>query len=332
MRHTSLAALLATAVVAGGLAATPAYARTGAEARAVWVKSCTGKDGYSRSCGRWQLIMRDGRRIDVPDAALDAVDSRGRKSAGNEAPFAISGDGRTIAYQRGRDGRLVVRAAAGGRVTVLPGAVQAGSTGTEETRLRLSPAGDRVIVEQVGDDARPPTFVVDVATGRIVRLPGIEEVEGFSADGDEVLTTRALPDNTIRLSARGLDGYVVSQVPPQVVVENRPSALAADGHTVAVQAGGSEGGSGGGAGLRVFDLETGRLSEAVALDLGKGERPYLAAWNGTDSLTVRVATQRSEEGPTTVRVLVVDVSFGTVRQKDTYKISGSAYAWYAAGE
>lgn len=83
--------------------------------------------------------MRDGRRIDVPDAALDAVDSRGRKSAGNEAPFAISGDGRTIAYQRGRDGRLVVRAAAGGRVTVLPGAVQAGSTGTEETRLRLSP-------------------------------------------------------------------------------------------------------------------------------------------------------------------------------------------------
>ncbi|MEV6860306.1 hypothetical protein AB0M44_04770 [Streptosporangium subroseum] len=112
----------------------------------------------------------------------------------------------------------------------------------------------------------------------------------------------------------------------------RHTSLAADGHTVAVQAGKSEGGSGGGAGLRVFDLETGRLSDAVALDLGRGERPYLAAWNGTGSLTVRVATQRSEEGPTTVRVLVVDVSSGTVRQKDTYKISGSAYTWYAPGE
>ncbi|AWS45022.1 hypothetical protein [Streptosporangium sp. 'caverna'] len=54
MRHTSLAALLTTAVVAGGLAATPAYARAGAEARAVWAKSRTGKDGYSRSCGRRQ--------------------------------------------------------------------------------------------------------------------------------------------------------------------------------------------------------------------------------------------------------------------------------------
>jgi hypothetical protein len=76
----------------------------------------------------------------------------------------------------------------------------------------------------------------------------------------------------------------------------------------------------------LLDLETGRLSDAVALDLGRGERPYLAAWNWPSSLTVRVATRRSEEKPTTVRVLVADVSSGTVRQKDTYKISGSAYA------
>lgn len=326
MRHTSAAvALLATTVI-GGVAAVPAQAASsaGSSARAVWIKSCYDKKEQSYvPCGHWQLIMRDGSKKSVPDAAVSSLDSDGSVS-GSQGIFSVSGDGRWVVYERARDHRLVARKAAGGPVTELPKSLVPKGLGTSNLSVYMSPAGDRVLVNSGDDDI--PGKLVTVATGAVTKFRAGDILNGFSADGDEVLGTRNAKDNTTALLAYRLDGTAIRQTPPQAVNNAGARALAADGHTVAVIVSGKKAPR-----LRLYDLETGQLSDAVELGLKAGAVPYLAAWIGDDQLSVKVQSG-GDGAPTVIREFTVDVATGATSKTDSYSISKTSYSWYAAGE
>ncbi len=325
MRLTSAtAALLASAVLAGAVAVpASAHTRTGpSPARAVWIKACGGNP-----CGHWRLKLRDGRTITVPDAAATKVDARGRRTT-DIGVFAVSGDGRTVLYERASDHRLVVRPVAGGPGTALPRSLAPRSTAS--ITVQLSPAGDRVLVDHGDEHGRVPTKVFTVGTGRTTELPGRDRPLGFSADGDEVLTRRDGGDNTATLVAHRLDGTSTRRTPPQVVERAAVTTLAADGRTVAAFIwGDSE--KKRAPRLRLYDLETGELSKGVDLALTPAGTPYSARWTADGGLTALVTTEH-DGGAAVVRVLTVDPGTGAVKQRDTYTIGKSRYAFYAAGE
>lgn len=330
MRHTSVAvALLATAVI-GGVAAVPAHASAGAVARAVWIKSCYDKKIEDTvPCGHWQLIMRDGSKRKVADVAVFSTDAKGRKGS-EPGRFALSGDGRWIVYERASDHRIVVRRAAGGAVTELPRSVVPKGIGTLDLGLYLSPAGDRLLVNYVEEAEREPGKVVTIATGAVTKLPAKDIPSGFSADGDEVLGTRAASDNTTTLLAYRLDGSSIRSTPPQVVAAAAVNALAADGRTVAsIVSGNADAGKP--PRLRIYDIKTGEMAPGVALGLKPAQTPYHAAWSGEGRLTVKV--QSGDEGdPATIRVYSVDVVTGAVTRQDSFRISKTYKIWYGAGE
>ena len=59
--------------------------------------------------------------------------------------------------------------------------------------------------------------------------------------------------------------------------------------------------------------------------------PYSARWTADGGLTALVTTEH-DGGAAVVRVLTVDPGTGAVKQRDTYTIGKSRYAFYAAGE
>ncbi|NUW38342.1 hypothetical protein HTZ77_44140 [Nonomuraea sp. SMC257] len=336
MRHISASAALLAAAIIGGttLAPLPAHASRAATgspaARAAWIPTCDSKAGDNSACGPWRLLMADGRTLAVRDAAVNRTDAKGR-SLPDEGRFAISGDGRVIAYERARDHRVVVRGAAGGTVTELPRSLVPKGIGTDDLTLTLSPAGDRLLVSYTDDPARRPTKVVTIATGKVTELPAAEEPVGFSGDGDEVLARRFPGDNTTALVAHRLgDGGSTGRTPPQVVANATTLALAADGRTVAVLIGGD-------ADLkrpprlRIYDLDSGELHDTVKLALKPSASPYLARWTA-DGRLVLTTTTDDDERPAVVRVLTADPGTGEVRQNDTYTIGKDRFAFYAAGE
>jgi len=333
MRQTSAtAALLATAVIGGlGIIPTAAHARAGSsEARAVWIKSCDDKkNDTTYPCGHWQLIMRDGRKIAVKDAATTTVDGKGKK-ADDVGLFAISGDGRVIAYERARDHRIVVRGTTGGPVKVLAASLVPKRYGTDPLSLYLSPKGDKVLIDYTDDQERIPGKVVTIATGKVVRLPAADEIKGFSADGDEVLTKDYKGDNTSALIAYRADGTSVKRTPPQVVANADVTTLAADGKTVAVIVSGDVDAKKAPR-LRIYDLETGDLSTGVDLALKPGQTPYLARWTGEKQLTALVQSG-DDDAVAVVRVLTVNTETGAVTQTDKYSISKTRHTFSAAGE
>ncbi|MET7465406.1 hypothetical protein [Nonomuraea sp. NPDC005501] len=340
MGHISAsAALLAAAVIGGAaLAPPPAHATTTATtagtaspaARAAWIPSCESpKSGDTRACGHWRLLMGDGRTLTVRDAATHRTGAKGR-TLSDEGRFAVSGDGRVIAYERARDHRLVIRRASGGPVTELPRSLVPRGSGTDDVWLALSPAGDRLLVSHSDDPVRLPGKIVTVATGKVTELPASDELLGFSGDGDEVLARRDAGDNTTTLVAHRLDGTVVKRTPPQVVANASVLALAADGRTVAVLIDGDTDRKRPPR-LRIYDLESGELHETVKLALKPSASPYLARWTADGRLVLTVAA--NDEGrPAVVRVLTADPETGAARQNDTYSIGRSRYAFYAAGE
>ncbi|MGW4476417.1 hypothetical protein ACWENQ_42715 [Nonomuraea sp. NPDC004354] len=319
MRRTLLGAAV-VAVAAAGLPAL-AHADSAGTAGAAWVGSCVSPDERSRACGAWRLRLRSGKQVTVADAAATSVDAYGRATDETGA-FAVSADGRWIVYERGSDHRLAVRRAAGGRVTLLPKSLT--RLGTDVLTVRLSPSGDRVLLEYDDTDAKEPGKIVTVATGKIVKLPAGDDLEGFSADGDEVLAQRYNNDNTTTLLAVGLDGSRFAQVPPQVVINAATRALAADGRTVAVLAGEKPR-------LRLYDLSTDRLAAAVDVPLPKGSEVYHVQWSGADRLTVKTQSG-GDDKPTVVRVLTVDTATGAVKPVETFTFTARQHAWMTAGE
>ncbi|MFI7447400.1 hypothetical protein ACIBQX_07875 [Nonomuraea sp. NPDC049714] len=329
MRLTPATAALLASAVLGGVAATPpsAHAQTGPSvARAAWIKSCSsGVD--SGPCGHWRLILRNGRTITVPDAAATKVDARGRRTT-DAGVFAVSGDGRTMLYERASDHRLIVRRVAGGSATELPRSLAPKGTGS--ITAQLSPAGDRVLVDHGDESGRVPTRVFTVATGRTTELPGLDLPLGFSADGDEVLAQRTAGDNTTALLAHRLDGTSTRRTPPQVVAGAATTTLAADGRTVAAFIWG-DAEKKKRPRLRLYDLQTGELSKGVDLALDPASTPYSAHWTADGKLTALVTTD-DEGSAAVVRVLTADPGTGSLKQRDTYTIGKSRHAFYAAGE
>lgn len=329
MRHTSAAAgLLATAVL-GGLGIAPSAAAQAAPAavRAAWVATCTEKKSDTTyPCGHWRLLRRDGGTITLRDASPYKVDGKGEKiyDAGS---LSISADGRSVLYERTKDHRLVVRKALGGPATVLPKSLT--PHGTENTTVYLSPAGDRVLVDY-SDDSHPRASVLyTVATGKSVKLPDGDTPLGFSADGDEFLTSRSMGDNTSALVVSKASGGSIKRIPPQVVANAGTMALAADGKTVAVFVSGNEDRHRAPR-LRLYDVATGELTAGSDLALAPGSTPSHADWRSDGKLTAVVST--GEDGKAAVvRVLTVDPESGAFTQADKYSVSKHRYTFYTAG-
>ncbi|GAA2806359.1 hypothetical protein [Nonomuraea dietziae] len=185
-------------------------------------------------------------------------------------------------------------------------------------------------MEHNDEAAREPGKIVTVATGKIVKLPAADDLEGFSGDGDEALATRHNNDNTTTLVAHGLDGHSVAKVPPQVVMNASTRALSADGHTVAVLIGGNAD-TRVPPKLRLYDLTTDRLSAAVTLPLSRTRRSTSPTGPARGSLTVKAHTG-GDEKPTVVRVLTVDTTTGAVKPADTFTVTARNYTWLTAGE
>ncbi|NRQ39605.1 hypothetical protein HII36_48420 [Nonomuraea sp. NN258] len=332
MRHTSATAALLASAVIGGLGLTPA-AHAGAgpsPARAAWVKSCSGSDESTYPCGRWRLLLRDGSQQAVPDAAATRIDARGGEVR-DPAVFAISADGRTIVYERAKDHRLVLRRTAGGATTALPRSVLPKGVGTDGVAVMLSADGGRVLVDYTGEGSVRNSKVIDARTGRTTEVPGKYAPHSFSADGDELLMTRFLSDNTLVMYSYGLaDGHLVKRTPPQVVANANTYALAADGRTTAVFVAG-DADRNRPPRVRVYDLATGELSAGANLPVKSAHGASLARWTTDGRLTAVVATHE-EESAAVIRVLTVDPDSGAVRQTDSYRISKTRYTYYVAGE
>ena len=167
MRLTSAtAALLASAVLAGAVAApASAHTRTGpSPARAVWIKACGGNP-----CGHWRLKLRDGRTITVPDAAATEVDARGRRTT-DTGVFAVSGDGRTVLYERAP---ITAWSSARSRAAPAPRCPARWRPGAPpRSPCSCHPRGPGAGRPRGRAQDGVPTKVFTVGTGRTTELPG----------------------------------------------------------------------------------------------------------------------------------------------------------------
>lgn len=328
MRHTSATAALLAPAVIGALGLTPAHASAAPPAaRAAWIKSCYDKKHQDHDpCGHWRLRMRDGREVTVRGAATRGVDGKGRERHGEDSTFAVSADGRVLAYERAGDHRLVVQRVTGGPVTELPRSAMPKGIGSDEMDLRLSPSGDRVLIDYFNDPGELPTKVITVATGKTMTVPTAYDVRGFSADGDEVLATRGKSDNTTAIHVLRVGGGSIHRTPPAIVANALTYALAADGTTVAFVTGGA-----GKPRVRTYDLTTGEVSASVDLPLKPDLPPEVAWWSGEGRLTA-VARTGEEGEAVVVRVLTVDLGAGQVTRADSYSISSKNHTFNLAGE
>lgn len=325
---SAAAALLAPAVIGAlGLCSVPAQADSSRTAvRAAWIKTCYDKKREtSWPCGTWRLLLRDGRQVAVRDAAARGVDGKGRRT-GQAATFAVSADGRVLAYERARDHRLVVQRAGGGPATELPASARPQGVGSDELTLTLSPSGHRVLIDYQDDPERLRSKIVTVATGGITTLPAAYATYGFSADGDQVLATRTMSDNTVAMYALRPGGGSFKRTPPAIVVNGGTYALDADGTTVGFFTTSRDKPSR----VRTYDLASGELSPGADLPLPADVTPYLARWSG-GRLTTTITTDDSS-GATEVRVLTVDPANGAAEQADKYTIRSGYHAYVLAGE
>ncbi|SEG91465.1 hypothetical protein SAMN05444920_107271 [Nonomuraea solani] len=318
MRPISAAAALSAAAL--GLSPAVAHAENAPPvARAAWIKGCYDKtlEDYA-PCGHWRLLTKDGRQVTVHGAATRAADANGDPTS-EAGAFAISADGRVLAYERAGDGRLVVQRVAGGPAKVLPKPTRA--RGADQVYLALSPAGDRVLVDY--DEEHLPSKVITVATGRAVTLPAAYEPLGFSADGDELLASRALGDNTTALYAHRLAGGSTRRTPPLVIANAHTYALDSNGTTVAAFTSGPR--------IRTYDLKSGELSAGADLPFKKGTEPTVGVWDADGRVSTTISTGEARE-TAVVRVLTVDPATGEATQADKYSISRERHSFVVAGE
>ncbi|SEL71677.1 hypothetical protein [Nonomuraea pusilla] len=321
----------AAAVLALALSAAPAAAaQPPLTVQAPWLpKGATVREAYLPNCGAdyfmpckgapWHLLLRDGRWVPFRDAARYATRADGSRADEVEdspAPFAVSADGRAVAYVRARDGRVVVRKAPGGKPRVL--AAYGKGVGTRNVALTLSADGARLLVVFEGGTGKRPSLVVDVATGeRAAEVPAGNVPLGFSADGDEVLATRAERDNTVKVVAHALDGSSVSATPPQqVVARGTALALAADGHTVLALSLTAEGLP---SGLRPYDLEAGAWTGPARRVRPKRLWPSLR-WGPGGRLELVATESVAEEGRSSTWIYALDPATGSARRIDEYTI------------
>ncbi|MFI7700114.1 YncE family protein [Nonomuraea sp. NPDC049480] len=296
-----------------GAAAGPAGGAKTPAVRTAHLPNCGG-DSY-RACkgSPWYLYLRDGRWMTFPDATRHPVEANGKRVDDRPPPFAVSGDGSTIAYVRARDNRVVARRWPGGKPVVMT--VGTKGVGTNHTDLRLAPDGRRLLVSFADAEKKRPGLVIDTATGKPLRtIPAAERPQSFSADGDEVLSLKVHSDDTIEMLAYPVeDGEPVTDTPyPAVVSEWANLALAADGHTVLVHTSPKDK-------IRAYDLSARAWTGPAKPIKVKHDVPTLV-WGPGGRLELHTLDGSDQEGRWTTQIYALNPRTGATKRIDKYTI------------
>lgn len=327
-----LAVLALAAMATTTVTLTPAEARTGAASadsvRYAWVKGCPKKD-YQIPCGKWTLTLRSGRSVKLPDARIHPRNARGKVNKETSALFAVSGDGRIVNYFKGD--KLVVRDVNSGRVRPLPGgaAVLPKSIGQDDVDTMISPDGSIVVIDYFDSAEKLPTLIVNLASGKTVKLPAKNNVLSFSPDGRHLLTGRSTDDNITEFAVFDADGRETGrQVVPQIVSNNSPVALADDASTVTLIITSPSNK----ARLRTYDLESDTVSEAVPLGIPKGETSQRLYWDRAGALTLWTSRDGGKNDITSAVKRTVNAETGSTRKLDSFMIKSGPWTWWLPGE
>ncbi|WP_228646747.1 hypothetical protein [Microtetraspora sp. AC03309] len=300
-----------------------AQARTQTQARAgahdmiryASVKGCPDKEYGNTPCGSWRLSMHSGKVMPLSDALVWPRDAKGKSVEYMAAPIAVSGDGRSVAYFRKSDRRLVVREV-GGAVHVMP---RIKGLSMVSAGISLSQDGGHLLLDYYdAKDDRQPSRVYDVSDpGQGTALPATAVNASFSGDGESVLAELGTEDNTTALVAYDSSGTELARIePPQVVVNNSPRALSSDGRTVAVFAGSS---------LKLYDMATDQLVRSLRVKLPGKTAPYMVDWTGENEVTVHIDRGKS------MWIGEFDTETGAGKVRDTYSLPKDAYTFAACG-
>ncbi|MGP3912688.1 hypothetical protein [Nonomuraea sp. 10N515B] len=315
--------IFATLVVAfAALATAPAVAHADPHhdsIRYASIKSCADKDEQPRPCGGWRLVMHGGAQMTLRDAQGVALDAKGRPTRDFPAPIAVSGNGQRVAYLT-KTGRLAVRTLGGGVILLPKDALP--RVGQNETTLVLSDDGGRLAA--VFSNKPRATLVFDTATGdRLGTLPSDLGLQGFSADGDEVLATFEDDESVTDLIVYSDAGERLHRAtPPQVVAANGPQALAADGRTVAnlVQGDKPE--------LVLYDLESDQVTDRKKIKLPAGDLDMID-WTGDTQVTLHLTRHLSNS--TKVTIVQIDTRTGAATIRDRYTVLKDTFVFAACG-
>jgi len=342
MRPPAILALSAAATIAliPLTGAAQADARTGAATTAsssapairyAWLKGCSEKNDYY-PCGSWHLTLADGRDSVLEDAQVFPRTAKGKIDKSSNAALSVSGDGRHVSYFRKKDGMLVVRDVTTNKVRTLPRSVSKlpKGIGMGDLVTTLSRDGGMLTVDYYDDDDKLPSLLVDVRTGEVRKIRADESIVGFSPDGTHLLVSRVTSENTTQFIVYDQDGRRTNtQVVPQVVANNSPMALADDGSTVAVLITTSSGGQR----LRLYDLASDTVGEAVDVRAPKKESPKRLEWTSDGRLKLWETLDSAKTGET-YRVVVrsLDAGSGATTTLDSFKVKSGLWTWWVPGE
>jgi hypothetical protein len=284
------------------------------------IKSCLEKDGQTRPCGDWRIVMHSGEQRALRDAQGVALDAKGKSSRYLPAAIAVSGDGQKIAYFT-KAGRLAVRTLGGGVELLAKDALP--RVGQSEVALMLSDDGARLAA--VIDGGKPvETRIFDTATGTLLgTVPADLAVAGFSGDGGEVLTSLQTDEAVTELAVYSDGGEQLARVaPPQVVASNGPQALAADGRTVANVVTGAK------TELITYDVSSDEVTGRKKIKLPAGDI-HMIDWTGDTQVTLHLIRYLS--GGNRMTIVQIDTETGAVKVRDRYPLLKDTFVFAACG-
>ena len=286
------------------------------------VRSCPTKDGQSTTCGPWRLVTHHGMVIPLKDAQVESLTWKG-KPGGIPAPITVSDDGATIAYFHRKDGRLAVRDLSG-KVLLLPKTALPARTDQFAVNLMLSHDGRRLAVVFTGEKPSR-TRLFDTATGTMLAtVPAENELIGFSADGDEVLTKNYAESGVLELRVYDDGGdRRLTRVPPQIVANNGKTALDAGGERIAVVIEGLK------PKLVIYDAHTDQVLAKHPIKIAAGQSVHAVSWTGDTQVTVHLT--RYTSAGTKMKIVQYDTTNGHSGVRDSYTILADSYTFAACG-
>ncbi|MEU6426427.1 hypothetical protein ABZ860_11035 [Microbispora sp. NPDC046973] len=323
---------LALSALTISAAAVPAEARTAPpmrhsahhSIRYASLDACPDKNVGSIPCHTWRLDLLDGGRVPLKDAMVWPLNDKGKPNKQMQAPLSVSGDGESVAYFRTSDHRLVVREFQG-RVHVMPEKVLPRGVGMDDSWVRLSQDGARLVLGYTVKDGSYRARIFDVAGARETgALPAFGMFSGFSGDGSAVLVQQDTDENTTGLAVYDTGGGELARVvPPQIVAGNVPWALSSDDRTVAFVTG-----SGTKARLRFYDATTDRTGGSVRFSLPSDATVEMIDWTGEHEVTLHLIRSGAVDR---VTILRVDTQTGRTRVRDSYKVRAGTYTYQSCG-
>lgn len=320
---------IAAAVAAGvaGLLAAPTAAQAAPHhghdsIRYASIKGCkASEEGEMKPCGKWRLVMHSGMTSSLPDAQTVALEANGKSSVWQAAPIAVSGNGQRLAYFT-TSGRLAVRTLGGGVKLLAKNAVP--RVPQYNVTLQLSDDGAKLAVV-IGGDKPKATRIFDTASGeRLGTVPGDETLMGFSADGDEVLTSAEGDESVTDLAVYDDHGQQqLRNTPPQIISANAPEALSGDGKTVAsvVMSGKKQ--------LVLYDMDSEQVTARRSIKLPAGDL-FMIDWTGEKQVTLHLA-QYPENKATKMTIVQIDTETGAVKVRDKYSFLKDTFVFAACG-